>query len=146
MPDYQLATGSAISDTAEQRIRQGVRDFGAAVIGEAGFSSLHVYARDPDGSLVGGLVAGTYWSWLHVESLWVSEQHRRKGYGSRLLSVAELEAASRGCRNAFLDTFSFQARPLYERLGYRVIGTIPDFPPHHERYFMIKSIAGNSSA
>lgn len=37
---------------------------------------------------------------------------------------AELYAVERGCTNAFLDTFSFQARPFYEKLGYRVFGIL----------------------
>jgi hypothetical protein len=60
--------------------------------------------------------------------------------------MAESEAVHRGCQDAFLDTFSFQARPLYERLGYRVVGTIPGFPPGHERYFMVKFLGTKGAA
>ena len=42
-----------------------------------------------------------------------------------------------------LDTFSFQARPFYERHGYRVVGTVPGFPHGHERYFMAKELSGD---
>jgi hypothetical protein len=52
----------------------------------------------------------------------------------------ERRAAERGCPHAWVDTFSFQARPFYERLGYRVFGVLPDYPTGHERYFLCKAL------
>jgi hypothetical protein len=36
---------------------------------------------------------------------------------------AEVHARERGCHSAWLDTFSFQARGFYEKLGYDEFGT-----------------------
>jgi GNAT superfamily N-acetyltransferase len=63
---------------------------------------------------------------------------RGGGHGARLLAAAEAYALERGCGGAFLDTFSFQARPFYERHGYEVFATLPDFPPGHDRFFLRK--------
>jgi hypothetical protein len=41
-----------------------------------------------------------------------------------MLLQAEQEAKARGCRGAWLDTYSFQARGFYERLGYAVFGAL----------------------
>jgi hypothetical protein len=38
----------------------------------------------------------------------------------------------------WLDTFSFQARPFYEKLGYEVFGQLEDYPRGHSRYFLQK--------
>ena len=48
----------------------------------------------------------------------------------------QTEALRRGCRAAYLDTFSYQARPFYEKLGYEVFGTLDDYPLGHQRFFM----------
>jgi len=72
--------------------------------------------------------------------LWVAEGFRRRGLGKRLLRMGETEAVKRGCRQAYLDTFSYQARPFYERSGFEVFGTLHDFPEGHERYFMRKTL------
>jgi hypothetical protein len=53
---------------------------------------------------------------------------------------AELYAVERGCTDAFLDTFSFQARPFYEKLGYHVFGTLENYPTGHQHYFMTKQL------
>jgi hypothetical protein len=41
----------------------------------------------------------------------------------------------------WLDTYSFQARGFYERLGYTVFGTINDYPPGHSRFFLTKTLS-----
>ena len=104
------------------------------------FAPLVLSARDDDGALVGGLVGETGWRWLHVALLWVREDRRGRGVGRRLLHAAEDEAAARGCRHAFLDTFDFQARPFYEREGYAVFGVQEDFPPGHTRYYLRRAL------
>ena len=45
------------------------------------------------------------------------------------MNDAEREAIRRGCRGAWLDTYSFQARGFYERLGYTIFGTIDNIHP-----------------
>jgi ribosomal protein S18 acetylase RimI-like enzyme len=94
-----------------------------------------------DGSeLVGGVAGYTHWKWLFVSHLWVAESVRRSGWGRRLMQEIEAAAARRGCRAAHLDTFSFQAREFYEKLGYRRFGTLPDYPPGESRYFLWKEL------
>lgn len=141
MPRFEIASNATAFEEEASRIHAGLREFNASAVRGASFQAIRVVVRSEANELIGGLVGGTYWGWLHVETLWVRDADRQRGYGTRLLAMAESEARRRGCRAAFLDTFSFQARPLYERRGYRVVGTIPDFPAGHERYFMVKRLS-----
>jgi ribosomal protein S18 acetylase RimI-like enzyme len=75
-----------------------------------------------------------------VSLLWVSEGLRGGGHGSRLLQSIERVAAERGCANAYLDTFSFQAPGFYRRHGYVVFGELEDFPEGHKRIFLRKRL------
>jgi GNAT superfamily N-acetyltransferase len=103
-----------------------------------------VLLKDPaNGEIVGGLWGRTAWGWLHMDTLYVPEALRGAGIGAALVRKAEEEAVRRGCRGAWLDTFSFQARGFYEHLGYRVFGTITDQPPGHARHFLQKPLAAD---
>ncbi len=100
-----------------------------------------VLLRNEDkGPVIGGLMGATAWSHLRIEALFVPELLRGTGAGSRIVALAEDEARRRGCVGAWLDTYSFQARGFYEKLGYAVLGQIDDYPPGHTRYFMKKSL------
>ncbi|WZO97451.1 GNAT family N-acetyltransferase [Isosphaeraceae bacterium EP7] len=103
--------------------------------------------RDDAGQIVGGAMGETNWGWLHVRILAVAEELRGQGWGSQLMLEMERRAVSRGCHHAWVDTFSFQARPFYEGLGYKVFGTLPDYPIGESRFFLSKtlSVADDSS-
>ena len=60
--------------------------------------------------------------------------------GSQLLEAAESEARLAGAHNAYLETYSFQARPFYEARGYTVAGQIADLPPGGTYYLMRKAL------
>lgn len=99
------------------------------------------FVRDDDGRLVAGIACHTQFGWLCIEKLWVDLSARGRHLGSRLLAAAEREAARRGCEAAWVDTFSFQARPFYEAHGYELFGELTDFPPGHSRYFLRKRLS-----
>lgn len=103
---------------------------------------LLITLADPNtGDVLGGLFGATGYAWLHVDMLFVSESLRGSGLGTQLMRQAEDEALRRGCRGAYLDTFDFQARGFYERLGYTVFGQLEDTPPGHTRFFLKKLFA-----
>ena len=89
--------------------------------------------------IAAGLAGDTYCGWLFVKYLWVSDGLRGRGVGRELMARAETLARDRGCHSAWLDTFSFQARGFYEKLGYEEFGKL-DYPPGHSRHFMRKSL------
>ena len=119
-----------------EALGHGLTDHALPTTGRPGFPPLAVFARDAGGRLVGGISAHVNWNWLHVSLVWLEESRRRAGLGSRLLAALEAAAVERGCTQAHLDTFSYQARPFYERHGYRVFATLEDYPAGHQRFYM----------
>lgn len=97
-----------------------------------------VFVRSEDGTILGGVTSHTGWGWLSIELVWLDERIRGHGLGQRLMRLCEEEARRRGCTRAHLTTYSFQARGFYERLGYRVVGQLDDFPPGGARYWLRK--------
>ena len=112
-------------------------EFNIAQAGPASARELAIFARQGAG-IVAGLIGFTHWNWLHIRFLWVAESLRRQSLGRRLVLAAEYEARRRGCAHVHLDTFSFQAVPFYERLGYTVFGRLDDYPPGHTKVFLQK--------
>lgn len=104
------------------------------------FASLTLSLRDTSDLLVGALLGSTAWNHLSIDVLWVAEGLRKRGYGAMLMKRAEWIAAQRGCTRARLDTFDFQARAFYERLGYTVYAQLDDFPPGHAHFHMHKTL------
>lgn len=101
---------------------------------------LTVYVRDGAGEVSAGLNGYTDWGWLFVKLLWVRDDVRGTGFGSRLLAKAEDEARARGCHSAWLDSFSFQAPEFYRRHGYGEFGKLADYPRGHARHFFAKKL------
>jgi GNAT superfamily N-acetyltransferase len=125
-------------------------DMSAVVGGLIAFNKLHTGGAVPehlfaavratDGTLAGGLLAATYLGWLQIHTVWLPENLRGLGYGTTLMKLAEDEALRRGCERVFLETYSFQALPFYEKSGYVVFSRLDDFPPGGARYVLTKSL------
>ena len=77
---------------------------------------------------------------LFLASVAVPVELRGQGWARRLIEATETAAVQRGCQYIWLDTYSFQARPFYEKLDYRVFGQLDDHPPGHTRFFMFKTL------
>lgn len=93
-----------------------------------------------DEHIVAGLSGYTAWGWLYVQWLWVAKDQRGQGTAGQMLAAAEAEATARGCHGAYIDTFNPQALRAYEKAGYRVFGSLPDFPPGRTRSFLSKPL------
>lgn len=111
--------------------------------GPSRYKPVAVLLRDPEsGSVRGGLWASYLYDWLFVELLVVPEDYRGQGLGRRLMAEAEGRARALGAAGIWLDTFSFQARGFYEKLGFSVCGEIADHPRGGARFFMMKRLNG----
>ena len=92
------------------------------------------------GRVLGGAYGNTHFGWLYLSTLWVHEQVRGEGWGSRLIELLEAEGIARGCRGAWVDTYGFQAPIFYERVGYQEFGRLEEFPPGSARHFLWKPL------
>jgi len=118
----------------------GISNYNTQQAGDDNAQTLCFVLQSPDQEIVGGVIGATYWDWFYLDLMWVKEELRGCGYGHRLLTLAEDEARERGAKNAYMDTFSFQAPDFYKQHGYQVFGELQDFPPGHQRYFLTKQL------
>jgi GNAT superfamily N-acetyltransferase len=142
----------ALIELSEEQLRQvnaGLVSYNAGAVPftqEKPFHRLQ-YGISEDGEVTAGFSATLYcWGILSVDIVWVAEQHRDKGLGTKLMDALEEEATKLGCTLAHLDTFDFQARTFYEKRGYTLFGTLDDCPPGHQRFFLKKVLTPTSTS
>ncbi len=124
---------------ARRAVLKGLRASNRQVLGDFGFKPLAITLRHKR-AIVGGLLAETYLGWMFIALLWVADEFRGKGFGSKVMRLAEKEARRRGIKNAYVDTFSFQAPGFYRKLGYREFGRLAGFPRGHHRSWLSKAL------
>ena len=99
-----------------------------------------VFLEDENGQKSAGLTGETFGNWLCIQYLFVCESLRGQGIGSKLLEAAESEARRRGCKYAFVDTFSFQAPEFYKKHGYQQVFTLEEYPYTGKRHYYTKKL------
>lgn len=105
-----------------------MRVFNYRVVGEyPEVQAVRLDVRDGNGELVAGIRSYVFLNWLQTDVLWVAEEQRGKGLGSRLLGMAEAQGKALGARNAKLETFEWQALDFYLRQGYTEYTRIDDY-------------------
>jgi ribosomal protein S18 acetylase RimI-like enzyme len=72
---------------------------------------------------------------------WLSEDARGSGVGRKLIDQAEAFGVTRKCENAFVETISWQAKPFYEKNGYRLLATLHGRPKGHSTHYLSKLLA-----
>jgi GNAT superfamily N-acetyltransferase len=101
---------------------------------------LGLLIKDPSGDIIGGLWGASRYEWLFIEILFVPEALRGTGLGRTLMLQAEQIARERHLTGIWLDTFAFQARPFYEKLGYTIFGELKDHPRGISQYWLQKRL------
>jgi GNAT superfamily N-acetyltransferase len=129
-------------DSAEtaKTIRDGLTDFNRRAVGFPEPIPVNVAVRSGDGELRGGVVARVAFDTIYIDIVWLDDSLRGGGHGRAMMTRVEDKARQLGARIAWLYTLSWQARPFYEKLGYRVFGEMPFHGGTHHRYFMRKDL------
>lgn len=114
-------------------------------IGQTGVADRQLIAAlalDPDSDeVVGGLWGRTELGLLFLDMFFLPSTLRGNKAGSGLLELVETEAKRRGCRNAVVETSTFQAPGFYERHGYTEFGRVPFSVEGQARVFLCKVLA-----
>src|SRR6516164_4047742 len=116
-----------------QRLRDEIGKFNLDATGIAEFHEMLKVETDDDGELLGGVYGWTWGGTCWIEAVWVRDDMRRRGLGSRLLAAAEAQARRHGCHQLALDTHTFQAPRFYERHGFEVVGALEEYPVGHSK-------------
>ncbi len=88
--------------------------------------------------IVGGIYGLLEQDYAEVSMLWVHEDYRNKNIATNLLNKFEEMSLEKGYENFILGTAEFQAKGLYEKCGYKVIGELENCPKGYKNFTMVK--------
>jgi GNAT superfamily N-acetyltransferase len=137
----KIVTKTEITAADEVAIRERLRAHNREKSGYVGpHGELCLAVTDESDATIGGLTARYGYQWMFIELLYVPREARGQDIGTQLMQQAEDVARANNLTGIWLDTFAFQARGFYEKLGYTLFGEIADYPETFSRYFLLKRL------
>jgi GNAT superfamily N-acetyltransferase len=116
------------AETEWQWLQDTLNRFNIRRTGYDDYRPLAIFIRASAGAIIAGLTAFSWGGTLRILTVWGEENWRRNGSGTQLLTAAEQEALARGCKQAVVETHSFQAPLFYPDRGYSACGVTEDYP------------------
>lgn len=109
-----------LTQDLKSKVDEGFSRHAIAMVGhDEKFEPVAFIAEDGQGMI--GMVAGQlFWGALHIKYVFIDEQYRGKGLGTRLMEEALAYGQSHKCPFAFVETMSFQALEFYQKLGFNL--------------------------
>jgi len=90
--------------------------------------------------IIGGAIGYVLYGWYFLDLLWIEETYRGKNIGTLLMKNIEDYVQKNDLVGIRTETWDFQAKGFYEKMGYKVFATIEDCPPETTNYFFMKRI------
>jgi len=109
MRTSELVVNTEPTPDEVQYLEDRLYEFNSAATGITDGELLAIFVKDDKDRIVAGICGNTWGGCLEIRQLWVDEERRKQGLGTRLFVAAEQEARQRGCRQILLTTFTFQA-------------------------------------
>lgn len=121
-----------------QVLIRGITDYAKQ---QRGFDALDFFAfliRDENNTIAGGCNGGTLYGGLHIDSLWVSDVIRNKGWGTKLVNAALTYGKEKNCNFATVNTMDWEALGFYKKLGFKIEFQRSGFHKNSVFYFLRK--------
>ena len=139
-PQADLVVESEPASRDVRFLRERLYEFNVRATGLSDGKFLSLFARAADGTPVAGIFGWTWGGTCYIRYLFVSENMRGRGQGTRLMRAVETEAKSRGCRQIVLETHDFQAPGFYQKLGFTIVGRVDNYPQGHQFLMLVKHL------
>ena len=115
-----------ISDI-HSKLREGIIDYNKHFLGDKIAADFSITIEDENKHLIGGVSGYRSGEYVMVQWVWVDEHYRAKGVGTRLFKKLDEFTLSKKCKFLTLETLEFQAKDFYEKFGFSVAATLPNW-------------------
>jgi len=85
------------------------------------------FTAEENGVVIGFVSGLTYRKWFYLSDLWVHENHRRNGLGTRLLTMMEDKIRALGMKHIYTWTSGMINPKFYEKMGYTAFTVFENF-------------------
>lgn len=130
-------------DSIEQSLRAYNSQSSKYMTQEFGSINLGYRVSDENNKIVGGVYgyAICNQSWFSLDILWVDPDYRGKDIGTELIKNLERDIREiKTCETIKVETWDFQAKDFYLKMGYKIVGEVPNCPPGTIDYILIKNL------
>lgn len=93
-----------------------------------------------DNKLIGGAIGFIKYDWYFLDMLYIDEEYRKRNIGTRLINELENFARKEKLTGIRTDTWNFQAKEFYEKMGFKLFGELKDCPLGTINYFFEKKL------
>lgn len=93
-----------------------------------------------DKKMLGGMNGIIYYGCFYIDQLWLHDSLRGKGYGTKLMNMAEQLAKDRKCLFLSVNTMDWEAKDFYLRHGYNIEFERGGYLNDSQMYFLRKDI------
>ncbi|MBA2655071.1 MAG: GNAT family N-acetyltransferase [Gammaproteobacteria bacterium] len=138
--DYTISFTNKPSLEEIDALCNGLEKHAKKIIGRTSFHPFGYLVHDDEERLIAGCTGVIMYGFLHIKLLWVEEGARNKGLGKQLMEKAESYAKESNCQYIILETFDFQAKHFYEKLGYTITLVYEGFENDIQFYYFRKKI------
>ena len=104
-----------------------------------GTTAFTAVLRDENGGVRGGARGVVRMGAVEIRSVWIDGDLRGQGFGAKIIRAVEDEARRLGARAALLNSYEFQARGFYEKLGYTSFGSFT-YPDGVSRFYLSRNL------
>lgn len=142
MKDIEFKLESNPKKEDDQIVIQGITDYNNSIHNDP-VSHHSIYAKSQD-EIIGGALIYQHSDAVYIDSLWVKENYRRRGIAKELLKRVERDALEKGIIIQIICTTSPTAKELYQKLGFELIATVPEYLHGLDKSYL-KKVADKSS-
>lgn len=93
-----------------------------------------------DNKLIGGAIGFIKYDWYFLDMLYIDEEYRKRKIGTMLINELEDFALKEKLTGIRTDTWDFQAKEFYEKMGFKLFGELKDCPLGTINYFFEKKL------
>ncbi len=103
-------------------------------------TSFAFFLKNSKSQIIAGILGYSMYGLLYTDMLWVHPEYRNKRLATKLLNEAENLGRKRKCTFTCLVTMSWQALPMYQKLGYQIEFISEGFRNNTKMYHLRKSL------